>query len=176
MKRPVRAVLGTALAVGLTLVAAVAPATAKTTGRESIRGVIVASGESGMRTVVSSLIVAQGRFTGSGRDVEVANRPGDPQNVTRDDLVFRGGRMHLRGTNKPPKISVNPQTCAIKVRANQTAKVQGGTGRFRHASGTFAGTLRAWGVGGRNPDGTCSQQADLLLETDVFSMRGTLSF
>jgi len=176
MKRSAMAAAGTVVAVGLTLVAAVAPATAKTTGRELIRGTIVASGESGTRTVVSSLIVARGRFKGVGRDVEVANRAGDPQNVSRDDLVFPHGKIHILGTSKAPKISVNPQTCAIKVRIKQTTKVQGGTGEFRHASGKFAGTLRAWGVGARNPDGTCSQQADLLLEADAFSMSGTLSF
>jgi hypothetical protein len=164
------------LAVGLTLVASVAPAAARTTGRESIRGTIVASAESGTRTVLSSLFVATGAFRGTGRDAEVANRPGDPENVSRDDLVFAGGRIHILNTNQPPTSSVNQQTCAVTARIKQTIKVQGGTGRFRHASGRFAGTLHGWGVAPRNPDGTCSQQAELLLEADVISMRGTLSF
>jgi hypothetical protein len=165
--------VGAVLAAGLTLTPSLA--SARTTGKESIQGTIVASGASGSRRVVSSMIVARGAFTGTGRDVEVQNRPGDPQNVTRDNLIFRHGTMHLRGTSQPPKVSINAQTCAVTVRIKQTAKIRGGTGRFRHAAGTFAGTLRAWGVAARNPDGTCAQQADLLLEVDVFSARWTLS-
>src|SRR3954447_25230836 len=175
MRREVTAALGTLLAIGLTLVATVAPAAARTTGKQSFRGVIVASGESGIRTVVSTVIVARGVFMGDGRVVEVANRPGDPDNVSRDDLVFRRGRMHLVTTNKSFTPSVNPQTCANSVRIRQTQRIQGGTGAFRHAAGRFAGTLRGWGVTARNPDGTCSQQMAQLLEVAVFSMRGTLS-
>ena len=157
-------------------VAAVAPSVAQTSGRESIQGTIVASGESGTRTLLSSVFVATGTFTGTGHDVEVANRPGDPQNGTRDDLVFPRGKLHIRVTSQTPTMSANEKTCVGAVRIKQTIKVVGGTRRFRHASGTFAGTIHGWGVSPRNPDGTCSQQADLLLETDVFSMRGTLSF
>jgi hypothetical protein len=176
MKRQVSSAPAAVLAVGLTFVAVVAPAAARTSGRESIQGTIVASGESGTRTLLSSVFVATGAFTGTGRDVEVANRPGDPQNVTRDDLVFPGGKIHIRVTSQPPRMSANQQTCVGSVRIKQTIKVVGGTGRFRHASGTFAGTLHGWGVSPRNPDGTCLQQAELLLEVDVISMRGTLSF
>jgi hypothetical protein len=176
MRRYVGAALGIALGAGLPLAASVAPAAGRTSGRETIKGTIVASGASGARTVVSSLIVARGVFKGIGRDVEVANRPGDPENVVRDNLVFRTGTMHLRGVNKRPKFSVNAQTCAITARIKQTAKIQGGTGRFRHASGKFTGSVRGWGVAARNPDGTCSQQAELLLEVDVVSARGTFSF
>jgi hypothetical protein len=176
MRRDVKAALGIALAAGLPLVASVAPASARTTGREAIKGTIVASGASGARTVVSSMIVARGVFNGIGHDVEIANRPGDPQNVVRDDLVFRAGKLHIRGTSKAPKISVNAQTCSITVRIKQTMTIEGGTGRFRHASGRFTGGVRGWGVAARNPDGTCSQQAELLLEVDVVSARGTLSF
>jgi hypothetical protein len=176
MRRKVRAALGAMLAVGLTLVASSAPAAAPTTGRQSFKGTIIASGESGKRTVVNSLIVARGVFTGSGRIVEVDNRPGDPDNVSRDDLVFPQGTMHLRVANKQPKISLNPQTCALTVRIQQTGRIQGGTRKFRDASGTFTGSVRVWGVAVRNPDGSCSQEADLLLEGDVVSARGTLSF
>ena len=175
MTREVTAALGTLVAIGLTLVATIAPAAARTTGKQLFRGVIVASGESGTRTVVSTLIVARGVFTGDGRVVEVANRPGDPDNVSRDDLVFRRGRMHLVTTNKSFTPSVNPRTCAVKVRIGQTQRIQGGTGVFRHAAGSFAGALRGRGVAARNRDGTCSQQRAQLLEVAVFSMRGTLS-
>jgi hypothetical protein len=175
MKRQVSSASAAVLAVALTFVAA-APAAGRTSGRESIQGTIVASGESGTRTLLSSVFVAAGAFTGTGHDVEVANRPGDPQNVSRDDLVFPGGKIHIRVASQPPTMSANPQTCVGSVRITQTIKVVGGTGRFRHASGTFAGTLHGWGVSPRNPDGTCLQQAELLLEVDVISMRGTLSF
>jgi hypothetical protein len=175
MRRELTPPLGTLLAIGLTLVATVAPAAARTTGKQSFRGVIVASGESGSRTLVSSLIVARGVFTGDGRVIEVANRPGDPDNVSRDELVFGRGRMHLVTTNKSFTPSVNPQTCATRVRIRQTQRIQGGTGAFRHAAGSFTGILRGRGVAARNPDGTCSQETTLLLEVAVFSMRGTLS-
>src|SRR4051812_11928083 len=176
MRRQVSAASAAALAVGLTFVASVAPALARTSGSESIQGTIVASAESGNRTLLSSVFVATGAFTGTGHDVEVANRPGDPQNVTRDDLVFPRGRIHIRVTSRTPTMSANQKTCVGSVRIKQTIKVVGGTGRFRHASGRFAGALHGWGVSPRNPDGTCLQQAELLLEVDVISMRGTLSF
>jgi hypothetical protein len=139
MRGAVTAALATLVAIGLTLVAIVAPAGARTTGKQSFRGVIVASGESGTRTVVSTLIVARGVLTADGRVVEVANRPGDPDNVSRDDLVFPQGRMHLVTTNKSFTPSVNPQTCANKVRIRQTQRILGGTGAFRQATGSFAG-------------------------------------
>jgi hypothetical protein len=175
MRRKITAALATLLGIGLTPVASVAPAAAKTTNKQSFSGVIVASGESGSRSVVSTLIFASGVFTGSGRVVEVANRPGDPDNVSRDNLVFPRGTMHLVTTDKSFMPSVNPQTCATTVRIRQTQRIRGGTGAFRHAAGSFAGTLRGRGVAARNPDGTCSQQMAQLLEVAVFSMRGTLS-
>jgi hypothetical protein len=176
MGRQLRAALGTVLAVALALGAAGAPAAARTKGKESFKGVIVASGESGTRTVVTSVVVAKGVFTGTGRIVEVENRPGDPENVNRDDLVFRRGRMHIRSKTRSVTTSLNARTCALRIRIRQATRVQGGTGRFRHASGKFAGTVRGRGVAARDPDGSCSQRLALLLEVDVVSSRGTLSF
>jgi hypothetical protein len=175
MRRQITGALSTGLAVGLTLVASAGPAEARTTGKESFKGVLAASGESGARTVFSSLIAARGVFTGAGRIVEVANRPGDPDDVSRDDLVFPQGKMHLVSTNKSVTTSVNPQTCAVRVRIRQTGRVHGGTGTFRHAAGSFAESVRGRGVAARNADGTCSQQGALLLEVDLVSGRGTLS-
>ena len=171
-----RAARGTVLASGLMLATAAAPAAARTTGKESFRGQIIAPAESGTRTVASSIIVGQGVFTGVGKIVEVANRPGDPDNVTRDDLVFPSGTMHIRSTSQSPVFTVDPQTCVVKGRIKQTTKIQGGTRKFRHASGTFKGSVHGWGVAARNPDGTCNQQADLLVDADAVSGRGTLSF
>lgn len=170
-------VLGLALVIGFTLLAVAAiPAAARTTGKESFRGQIIAPDKSGTRHVVSSLIVSKGVFTGIGKIVEVPNQPGDPANVSRDNLVFPNGTLDIRNTSQAPKISLDPQTCAVTAVIKQTTKVQGGTRKFHHASGTFASTVRAWGIAARNPDGSCNPQADLLLDADAVSGQGTLSF
>jgi hypothetical protein len=176
MKPNGRAALGTVLVIGTSLVVSAAPAAARTTGSESFRGQIIAPAKSGTRNVVSSIVVAQGVFTGVGKIVEVANRPGDPDNVSRDNLVFPSGTMHIRNTSQTPVFTMDPQTCAVTGRIKQTTRVQGGTRKFRHASGTFKGTVHAWGVAAHNPDGSCNQQAVLLLDADALSARGTLSF
>jgi hypothetical protein len=175
MRRNVRAALGTALGIGLMLLAT-ATATARTTGQASFRGTIIAPAKSGTRNVVNTIIVAQGVFTGVGKIVEVDNRPGDPGNVTRDDLVFPSGTLHIRNTSQKPHFSVDQQSCEFTGHVKQTTRIEGGTRRFRDASGTFTGAVRAWGVAPRNPDGTCNQQADALLEVDAVSARGTLSY
>jgi hypothetical protein len=146
MRRQVGGILAAVVAVGPLPAALAGPAGARTTGRESFRGVIVAPSKSGRRTVVSSLLVARGIFTAVGRIVEVPNRPGDPDSVVRDDLVFASGRIDIRSTSGRVSMSLNPQTCAFTVRAQQTVRVQGGTGRFRHASGRLCRAgARAWG-------------------------------
>ncbi len=81
----------TLLAVGL-LLAPFGSAAARTTARESFKGTVIASGASGTRTVVSSLIVARGVFNGVGRVVEVENRPGDPDNSAATSSCFRRAR------------------------------------------------------------------------------------
>jgi hypothetical protein len=58
----------------------------------------VTSGVSGTRTDISSVAVARGVFDGVGRIVEIPARPGDPPNVSRDDLVYPEGTMHLVNT------------------------------------------------------------------------------
>lgn len=176
MSRPFLRAFGTMLAIGLTCANGVAPAAARAGGKESFRGVLLASGESGTRVVFSTFLTAKGVFNGSGRIVEVANRPGDPDTVSRDDLVFPAGRMHLINTNKSFSASINPATCATRITIRQTAVIRGGTGRFRHAAGRFVGAVHGRGVAPRNPDGSCTQQGALLLEIDGVSGRGTLSF
>jgi hypothetical protein len=173
MGRFVGAALAAIMAIGLGVLAPVAAA--RTGGKQSFHGVIVASGESGTRTVVDTLIVARGVVRGAGRVVEVANGPGDPENVSRDELVFRRGSLHLVTTNTSITPSVNLQTCVVRVLIKQTQKIQGGTGAFRHAAGSFSGLLRGRGVAARNPDGSCAEQLPELLEVAAFSMRGTLS-
>jgi hypothetical protein len=175
MRRRITGAVGVVLTAGLVLAPAVAPAAPRASGRESFRGVLVVSGESGGRTVISSLIVTNGVFTGAGAIVEVPNRPGDSDNVSRDDLVFPQGKMHLVSTNKSFKVTVNPKTCAVRVRIEQTGKIMGGTGKFRHARGMGTGRVRGRGVAARNADGTCSQQGPLILEVDLVVSHGTLS-
>jgi hypothetical protein len=170
-------ITGTAAVVAIALtLASGAPASARTKGHESYEGVIVASGASGTRTVVGTLIAFKGVFTSVGGLVEVASRPSDPANVLRDDLIFPGGKMHLVSTVKSVRTLVDPKTCAARIRVRQTGRIRGGTGKFRHAAGRFVGSLDGWGVASRKPDGTCSQQGESILEVAIVSGRGTLSF
>jgi hypothetical protein len=160
----------------LSIPVAVAPGAARTSGKESFKGVLVTSGESGTRTVVSTVLVAKGVFDGVGRLVEVDNRAGDPDNISRDDLVFARGTMHIVNTSGAVDVSLKPQTCAFTIRIEQTSKVEGGTRRFKHATGSFTGTVRAVGVAARAPDGSCSQELAALVEADIVKARGTLTF
>jgi hypothetical protein len=169
--------LRAALVIPLAVVAvSAAPAAARVTGRESSHGQIIAVARNGHRTVVSSIIVLRGVFNGVGQVVEVPNRTGDPDNASRDNLVFAVGTLRIISFNQgQPQISLDPQTCVATVRIKQTTKVTGGTRRFRHASGTFKSRVRAYAALARNPDGSCNQQADALLDSDVLSGHGTMS-
>jgi hypothetical protein len=166
-----------ALLIALVVVAvSEAPAAARVTGRESARGQIIAVARNGHRTVVSSIIVLRGVFRGVGKIVEVPNRPGDPDNASRDKLVFAAGTLRIISFNRGlPRISLNPQTCVASLRIKQTTKVTGGTRVFRHARGSFRSVVRAHAVLARNPDGSCNAQADALLDGDVLSSRGTMT-
>ena len=176
MRPHVRVAVIAALAIASPLTIAAAPAPAKTSGMESFRGQIIAPSESGSRTVTSSIIAMKGVFDGIGEIVEVPNRPGDPDNVSRDNLVFARGTLHLVSIGQQPQISVDPKTCVGTVRIKQTTRIQGGTRVFRHATGTGTGLVRAWAALARNPDGSCNEQSDALLDADAVSGRGTLSF
>jgi hypothetical protein len=175
MRFTVTTALGATLALGLSFPVSAASAATRTTGRQSFRGQVIAPAETGARKVVSTIIVAKGVFDGVGRLVEVDNRRGDPDNVNRDDLVFPQGTLHIRSTSQTPQFSLDPQTCAWTVRIKQITKVQGGTRKFRHASGTFKSSVRGWGVAARTPAGTCSEGSSLL-EADAVSAHGTLSY
>ena len=175
MRRKIIGSIGTMLAIGLTITTAVAPAAARTTGKESFRGALIVGGDRSARNIVSTFVAADGVFSGHGRIVEVPNRPGDRDNVSRDDLVFPEGNLHLVSTSKSFKTSLNPKTCAVRVTIHQTATIDGGTGKFANASGRFVGGVQGRGVTFRNPSGTCSQHGALLLEVDLVSGHGTLS-
>lgn len=168
------------LAGGIALAASTAtaaPAAAATSGSESVKGVIVTSGVSGTRTVITSVAVAKGVFSGVGRIVEVPNLPGDPPNVARDDLVYPEGTMHFVSTSgDPTSFSLNPHSCLFKVTVPQTGEIDGGTGQFTNATGSFTGTVTAKGLGARNPDGSCSPTQPALHEVDMITSTGRLSF
>jgi hypothetical protein len=167
--------LGGVLVVGAALAVA-APAAAQTSGAERFTGVIVASGASGERQVIGSVVVGRGVFNGVGRIVEVPNLPTDPDNVARDDLVFTGGSLHLVSTTIDFSFSVNPRSCAITASLQQTGEIVGGTGRFAGASGSSTATVTARGLTARNPDGSCSLEHATLYEVDTITSNGTLSF
>ena len=164
-----------ALTIG-TVLAGSAPATARTSGAETFRGFIVASSTSGTREVVSSAVVAKGAFSGIGRVVEIPNRPDDPENVSRDELVFARGAMHLVTTNLDSTFSIDPRTCVGTFKIKQTQTIEGGTGRFSQASGAFAGTLTGRGLATRNPDGSCNAEQGPAVELDTFTLSGSLAF
>ena len=174
MRRQMRGALGALLVVGIAL-AVSAPAAAQTTGSETVNGVIVTSGASGERVVISSVLVAEGVFDGIGRVVEIPNLPGDPDNVSRDDLVFADGSIHIVTTNLDFSGSVNAG-CLLRGTVQQTGVFAGGTGRFAAATGSYDGTVIARILLARNPDGSCSTEQTPLHEVDMTAMNGTLSF
>jgi hypothetical protein len=170
-----RGALGVLLAVGIALAVAV-PAAATTTGTETFKGVIVTSGVSGERVVVNSVVVAKGVFRGVGEIVEVPNLPSDPDNVSRDDLIFAEGTIHIVSTTVDFSFSVNPHSCLGRATLQQTGTIEGGTGLFADASGSFTGTVTGIALLPRNPDGSCSFEQPALHEVDKIAASGTLSF
>jgi hypothetical protein len=136
----------------------------------------VTSGVSGARVVVSNVVVAKGVFSGVGRVVEIENLPGDPDDVSRDDLVFAEGSMHLVSTTLDFSFSFNPRSCIFSATLQQTGTIVGGTGRFAAATGSSTATVTAHGRLARNSDGSCSMEQDALHEVDKIASSGTLSF
>ena len=176
MKRQVTgALLAAASALAISAAAAV-PAAAATSGSETFTGTIVTSGVSGTRTVISSVLVAKGVFRGADQVVEIANLPGDPDNVTRDDLVFPEGTMHLVSAFTSFTFSPNPTSCVATGTTTSTSQIDGGTGQFADATGSFTGPGTFRGVAARNPDGSCAFDKPALHEVDMVTSSGTLSF
>jgi len=172
-------VMGALLAAGITLAISAAtalPAAAATSGSEMVKGRLVTSGASGTRTTISSVAVARGVFNGVGRIVEIPRVPTDPPNVSRDDLVYPQGTMHLVNTTVDASITVNPHNCLFRATLQEDSQITGGTGLFANASGTFTGTISPQGLLPRNPDGSCAADRPSLHEVDVITFSGTLSF
>ena len=174
MRRHVRAILGVMLAAAIFAAFALG-ANATTSGNETVKVTLIVQTVAGERTVLTSVVRARGVFDGVGRIVEVANMPGDPDNVLRDDLVFANGSMHLVSTIVGGSQSLDPRTCRLTAAIQQTGEVVGGTGEFTAASGSFAGELLGSGTLARNPDGSCSQDTSRI-ETTQITSTGTLSF
>jgi len=176
MKRQVSWGLLAAGAAVAAAVATAAPAAAATSGSQTVKGIIVASGVSGTRTVISSVVIFKGAFNGTGKIVEVDNLPTDPDNVNRDDLVFATGSMHIVNTIEDFSLSANPRSCVVTVTVHQTNVIAGGTGQFTDAAGDFTATVTGRGVLPRNRDGSCDSSRDPLHEVDMITATGTLSF
>jgi hypothetical protein len=175
MRRQMSGTLGV-VAVAAAAAALATPASAEAPGSETISGVIVAKTTAGVRTVLATAVIAKGVLNGSGKLVEVPSQPADPDNVLRDDVVFRGGALHLVSTNVSFDLSIDPRSCVASLLVGSTAVIDGGTGRFANASGSFVGTLRGHALAVRDPDGSCSQEQPPLIEVDKFVEEGTLSF
>jgi hypothetical protein len=165
---------GAALAAGIALATSAAtalPAAAATSGSETFTGTIVTSGVSGTRTVITSVLIAKGVFSGVGRIVEI------PGQGNQDDLVFRVGTMRLVTTSMDVgSFSLNPVSCVATVTVTSTSQITGGTGQFADATGSFTGTDTGRGVAARNPDGSCSITQAPLHEVEMLTSTGTLSF
>ena len=153
-----------------------AAAAEKTTGSETFDGFLVVSGASGSRDVLTSGIRARGVFNGFGRIVERENLPGDPEDVSRDDLVFASGTLHIVNVNLDSSLDLNPVSCVATFTAHQMTTIEGGTGQFADATGSFSGTVTGRAVAPRAADGSCDMNQVPLFELDTVTASGTLSF
>jgi hypothetical protein len=172
--------LGIALAVlvtaaGLAVAGPSTSASAQTSGAEQFRGFLVTTGVSGERVVHATSVRARGLFNGVGRIVEIPNLPTDPDDVSRDDLVFRAGTLHLISVNEDVQFSLNPRSCRGTFTIQQTSTFRGGTGVFSAASGTGTGTVNASALLQRHPDGSCATDLAPALEIDRVSGTATLT-
>ena len=178
MRRHLRTTLAVLLTVtGLAVAGPVSAASAQTSGPESSTGFLIVTGVSGERVVLATNIRARGVFNGSGKIVELPPQPGDPDNMNRDDLVFRQGTLHLFSFVQDFQIvSVNPTSCRFAVVVIQTTQFAGGTGIFAGASGDGTGQVDGTGMAQRNPDGSCNLDLPPAHERDAVSGSGTLTF
>jgi hypothetical protein len=144
---------------------------AERSGSEQMDGGLVRAND----RVVGTAVAARGVFNGVGRIVERPNRPGDSEKVTRDDLVVPEGVLHIVNLNRHVSVSVDPRTCRLRYKAQQTNTIGGGTGKFAHARGRFAATVTATAVARRKPDVSCDTQHPPLAEVDTLAATGNLT-
>jgi hypothetical protein len=162
-------------AAGLAIVGPTSAASAQMSGPEQFTGFLVATGVSGERVVLASSIRMTGVFNGVGRIVEVPNLPTDPDNVSRDDLVFAEGTLHLVSATQDVQFNLDPRSCRASVTVEQVATFDGGTGLFSGASGGGTGRVDASLILQRNTDGSCATDLLPAHELDRVSASGTLS-
>jgi hypothetical protein len=153
-----------------------ASAVTLTSGSQTFNGGLVISSKAGKRKVIGSVIAASGVFTGVGRIVERPNHPGEGGNISRDDLVFAAGTIHIVNRARGMSLALDRGTCTARFKARQTTTVDGGTGKFAGATGTFAATVNGSGASRRKPDGRCNLQQGPAAEIDVVAAKGTLTF
>ena len=175
MRREMRAIVGFGVSVGFAVSVLAGPAGAAT-GAERFSGFLIATGRSGGRGVLATGIQADGVFNGHGRIVEVDNQPGDPDDVSRDDLVFADGTMHLITTTLDATFSVDPRSCRVELHLDQVGTIAGGTGRFTQATGSFTGSVDATALVRRLATGECDVEGAPVIERDDVTGSGTLSF
>ena len=176
MRRHVRTTLLVVLgAAGLALSGPTASATAQTAGTVSSRRFLITTDLSVERVVLASPIRLTGVFNGAGRIVEVPNLPTDPDEVSREDLLFRQGTLHLLSVVQDFQFSFDPKSCLFQVTIPQMSHFQGGTGLFSGATGTGTGLVQVRGILQRAPDGSCSQDLLPALEKDDVSGTRTLT-
>jgi hypothetical protein len=159
------------------LLGALAPVAGAAGGRQSFRGMIGTTGVAGRRHVIASVVVGKGVYDGVGKVVEVANRPGDSDKVSRDNLVFPEGTLHLKSVTTRASIVPDSNACTFTFTVQQIGTIEGGTGRFVHATGSSRNSVvTGKGIGARRPDGSCDTNRALQIEIDSFSSTGTLSY
>ena len=144
-------------------------------GRQAFHGFLLASWRTGHREVVASRVVARGVFDGVGRIVEVASRPGDPDNVSRDDLVFRVGTMHVVSRDLHASFHLDRKTCVATADIAQRSRVTGGTRRFEDAVGRFRAHVHGVVQLRRTKAGGCDLHAAPVRELDLVDANGRLN-
>jgi len=165
-----------AVAIMVILVSSATAAAGETSGPQRFDGGLIASTKAGKRKVLGSVIAASGVFNGVGRLVERPNHPGEGNNISRDDLVFADGTLHIVNRTRHMSFALNRKACTAKFKAQQTTTIDGGTRKFAGATGTFAGTVTGSGTLHRKPDGSCDLRQAPLAEIAVLAAKGTLTF
>jgi len=105
--------------------------------------------DSAVRAVATGRIHATGSFTGT-----------DTQNSGRDliTLRFRAGTITLNGNEQSTKMTPNLRSCTAKGVGRGTYTITGGTGAYRHISGSGTYTRHTSIIGARSSTGACLAQ------------------
>jgi hypothetical protein len=90
--------------------------------------------------------------------------------------VFAAGTLHIVNLNGHASFAVDRKTCAAKFKVPQTITIDGGTGRFAGATGSFAGSVSGSGIASRKTDGSCDQERPPIVEIDTITGTGKLTF